>query len=530
MKFSVWALATALSAASGAAPTAPAMPAVVTQPDWIAKPTGADLARNYPKVAQLLDIEGYAVIKCDVDAYGALQACKAADEQPLGQGFGPAALAMASAFRMRPMTRNGQPVDGGKITIPIRFRLPVNAPEPAPAAVPQADPTTVALARRYAGQIQSEELELMAIRSWADRLESTDETTPKETRSAAADALRKAAEADAALYAEDKAAALASTYSPAELAGIVAFVDTPAGAVLKPNMEMVATSGLVALDTWRRIRAEARAAFCSSRDCNPAISLMAATKAAIPNPSWSQAPSEVMIENARPWILAALGLAGSAQLLCHVDAQATPSDCTVAAEAPAGMGVGTAATSLATKFRVHPILMSQGAQGQTIALGLSFPKPPDLDPYSPRPARSARALELAKELTAMTNRQDEIMPVAERAIDTLAARPPPGADPAVTADAQSALRVAVIRARVAYHEEMASAQGALFSEDQLAGAIAFLHTPAGQALIAKQEQSHSALAVVSARAHRRILADARVLFCKDHPCDAGPIPPLTPAR
>jgi protein TonB len=31
---------------------------------------------------------------------------------------------MSKLFKMRPMTKDGQPVGGGKITIPIVFRLP----------------------------------------------------------------------------------------------------------------------------------------------------------------------------------------------------------------------------------------------------------------------------------------------------------------------------------------------------------------------------------------------------------------------
>ena len=67
-------------------------------------------------------------LRCRVDASGALTDCSVTDETPTGEGFGEAALAMSPLFHMRPMTRDGVPVAGGRINIPIRFGLPKAAP------------------------------------------------------------------------------------------------------------------------------------------------------------------------------------------------------------------------------------------------------------------------------------------------------------------------------------------------------------------------------------------------------------------
>ena len=41
-----------------------------------------------------------------------------------GPGLGTAALKLTRLFKMRPQTRDGQPVGGAKINIPITFQLP----------------------------------------------------------------------------------------------------------------------------------------------------------------------------------------------------------------------------------------------------------------------------------------------------------------------------------------------------------------------------------------------------------------------
>jgi protein TonB len=105
-------------------PPEPPRPSVITQPDWVRRPSAEDLERYYPERAQRMNVEGRASISCTVDARGTLQNCSVASENPGDQGFGEAAMRMSRLFKMRPMTKDGSPVDGGKIVIPIAFRLP----------------------------------------------------------------------------------------------------------------------------------------------------------------------------------------------------------------------------------------------------------------------------------------------------------------------------------------------------------------------------------------------------------------------
>jgi len=107
-----------------APPPAPPRPAVITNPDWLRRPSGAEIARYYPERAARRGVEGRAVIGCQVTASGRLADCRVTTEAPADEEFGDAALKMSRHFKMRPMTRDGVPVSGGTIRIPIRFALP----------------------------------------------------------------------------------------------------------------------------------------------------------------------------------------------------------------------------------------------------------------------------------------------------------------------------------------------------------------------------------------------------------------------
>jgi TonB family protein len=135
-------LAASLASAAVADPNAPPRPTVITNPDWAQRPDADDLAEQYPAVAQFIGLGGKVQLHCIVATDGSV-ACQLEEETPAGMGFGDAALAFSKTFKMKPMLRDGKPVAGGVVTIPIKFSP---SAEDAEGASPAVEAAVAALA------------------------------------------------------------------------------------------------------------------------------------------------------------------------------------------------------------------------------------------------------------------------------------------------------------------------------------------------------------------------------------------------
>jgi TonB family protein len=290
-------LALALATACGTAAADPAPPAVdnkaadgphptvITNPDWIQTPNGDDFANFYPKLASMLGVGGRAITHCGVSIQGLLVNCTIVDETPAGMGFGPAALSMMTRFHMRPQLRDGKPVDGGTINIPIRFAPPdseddasasqpgalnvadVNAALAAPVTPPT--PQALALAQQLAdAQHLPEQLQMATLKAQGAVRDLAADTPDSPARQAAIDALVQAEKNEGQAMAQWYVNHYAQKFSEKELTDMVTFFKSSAGQDwMAENTQMALEAAQTMQDQTDRVEADARRLFCQKITC-----------------------------------------------------------------------------------------------------------------------------------------------------------------------------------------------------------------------------------------------------------------------
>ncbi len=97
--------------------------AVITNPEQARPATPGDYLSVYPPAARKAHVSGKATVRCNVSAHGEINGCVVKAEDPLGQGFGEAAIKLVTRIGAKPGTRDGEPSDGA-FTNYLNFTAP----------------------------------------------------------------------------------------------------------------------------------------------------------------------------------------------------------------------------------------------------------------------------------------------------------------------------------------------------------------------------------------------------------------------
>ncbi|HZZ89228.1 MAG TPA: energy transducer TonB [Caulobacteraceae bacterium] len=98
-----------------------AQAADVNDPVWDQAPSQDAWSRAYPAHAASAGIAGAVKIKCAAISTGHLAGCSVIQEAPIGEGFGAAALSLATQMALKPTDGAGQPVAGRNLIVPVKF-------------------------------------------------------------------------------------------------------------------------------------------------------------------------------------------------------------------------------------------------------------------------------------------------------------------------------------------------------------------------------------------------------------------------
>ena len=240
----------------------------VTEADWAEKPTPERVGGAYPKMAQMLAIEGTAILSCKVTAGGILENCAASAEAPREFGFAAAALSLTPYFRMRPEIRDGRAALS-EVRIPLHFILP----EPQPLAQ-TGRPTSAqaqALARDFVRLDHRADQLRELYRAKSQLLEFIRTPgAPPDVRQAAGAATRAALEGRMEEILDAMASVYAAKFTERELKDIVRATrekDPPVFLVQRADLTEVEKNLMSEFN--RRLQVSARAAFCERQACTP---------------------------------------------------------------------------------------------------------------------------------------------------------------------------------------------------------------------------------------------------------------------
>ena len=497
-----------------AALATPASAREITEPDWTHKPSIEAVQDLFPPIPLALGLRGYAELSCEVAATGVLHDCEVPIERPVGLGLGSAAFSLADRFRMSPRARNGTPVAGGTVRIPIRFELP--PPVPRPALPHPTSPQAVAEARRLVNLDGTSA-------SWRDlmagSLERAIEAPAAKSAigAAAIAAIRLSHEQSLVEMLEARATVIAATLTTEELQKLVQDAQRPGVEALR-EQEHLTEAGL---EKARRnlisaTRIDAKTAICRTRDCTETFANLS-----LP-PVWIEQPSAAERARLSPKVAGILGISGHADLACEVTPHGTLQGCRLTAESPGGFNFGKAALALAAQFRAAP--SATPSKQKLLELTVVFPAE-DVSVRQPDARPADARLELARKVAARGGFDVQVRMSLSELVHAFQHTADGVDDAKLVEELISALGAGIDRAMPALIEEQARVYADLFTTAQLSDIETYFANPARTKLaLADAAQMDFWRDFVTALQADVVARNERE-FCKSHDCS---VPRATP--
>ena len=107
----------------------------IGEPIWVSRVDPERSANVFPAAAAKAGIQtGRGTATCVVAADGTLTDCAPSTAHPPGLGFSEMAVRIVGVMRMNRWTNAGGPIDGAKITIPVRLTAPASETPAKPPA------------------------------------------------------------------------------------------------------------------------------------------------------------------------------------------------------------------------------------------------------------------------------------------------------------------------------------------------------------------------------------------------------------
>lgn len=97
----------------------------VIRADWAEMLSWADIHPFHPRAALAKGMSGEATITCQVRRNKRAYNCLVRSEQPVGHGFGAAAVAMTRLYRIHPRKVDGKAIDDGRVFFKVGFYVTI---------------------------------------------------------------------------------------------------------------------------------------------------------------------------------------------------------------------------------------------------------------------------------------------------------------------------------------------------------------------------------------------------------------------